>query len=107
MALPSRYEGLDEKIPGSLGDLRGPAEGVVPLPPHLVWSGMTEFDLAEPMIRMSMYRIVITTGCRTDYETYLNAGHLRGDWALLRRGLGPAYRHAWEKKLPLWREAAV
>ncbi|TYB67203.1 hypothetical protein FXF51_15020 [Nonomuraea sp. PA05] len=106
MALPSFYEGLDEKVPESLGDLQGPADGVVALPPHLAWSGFTEFDLAKPMVRMEMYRTVITAGRRVDYEAYLNADHLVSDWPTLRRGLGPGYRHAWEKKLPL-RKTAV
>ncbi|MEV4012920.1 hypothetical protein AB0J35_20675 [Nonomuraea angiospora] len=48
MALPSIYEGLEEKIPYSLDDLHGPAEGVVALPTHLAWSGLTEFDLSKP-----------------------------------------------------------
>ncbi|MGR6923210.1 hypothetical protein ACU635_53905 [[Actinomadura] parvosata] len=107
MALPDLYAGLDEKIPDSLADLRGPAEGVVPLPPYLAWSGMTEFDLAKPMIRMSMYRIVITAGRKSDYETYLNAEHLVNDWPELRRGLGPGYRRALEKKLALRRETVA
>ncbi|MCK2221612.1 hypothetical protein MF672_048585 [Actinomadura sp. ATCC 31491] len=104
MALPPLHEGLADKVPDSLADLRGPAEGVVALPPWLAWSGLTEFDLSQFKIRMEMYRIVITTGRRVDYETYLNADLLMADWPLLRRGLGPAYRHAWENKLPLRRE---
>ncbi|MFI7697576.1 hypothetical protein [Nonomuraea sp. NPDC049480] len=107
MALPSIYEGLEEKVPDSLDDLHGPAEGVVALPLHLAWSGLTEFDLSKPGIRMEMYRTVITTGQRADYETYLNAGHLTADWLVLRRGLGPGYRHAWEKKLSLPRETSA
>ncbi|WP_188190717.1 hypothetical protein [Nonomuraea sp. SYSU D8015] len=103
MTLPSWYEGLEDKIPDSLDDLRGPAEGVVALPPHLAWSGLTEFDVSKPGIRMEMYRTVITTGRRVDYESYLNADHLAADWPLLRRGLGPGYRDAWERKLPLRR----
>ncbi|MFI6738074.1 hypothetical protein ACIBI9_34560 [Nonomuraea sp. NPDC050451] len=107
MALPSIYEGLEEKVPDSLGDLHGPAEGVVALPMHLAWSGLTEFDLSKPGVRMEMYRTVITTGRRVDYETYLNADLLVGDWPVLRRGLGPGYRHVWEKKLSLPRETCA
>jgi hypothetical protein len=106
MALPPLYEGLEDKVPDSLDDLHGPAEGVVALPNHLVWSGLTRFDLSNYRLRLSMYRIVITAGRRVDYETYLNADHLVTDWPLLRKGLGLAYRRAWEGKLPLWREAA-
>ncbi|QYC39317.1 hypothetical protein Nocox_08465 [Nonomuraea coxensis DSM 45129] len=106
MALPPLYEGLADKVPGSLADLRGPAEGVVALPPHLVWSGLTEFDLSDPRLRMTMYRIVITAGRRADYETYLNPGLLAADWPLLRRALGLGYRDAWERRLPLRGESA-
>ncbi|MGP3954647.1 hypothetical protein ACTWPT_01520 [Nonomuraea sp. 3N208] len=107
MALPPLYEGLEDKIPDSLDDLHGPAEGVVPLPNHLVWSGLTRFDLSNYRLRLSMYRIVITGGRRVDYETYLNADHLVKDWPLLSKGLGPAYRRAWERKLPLRRDTAA
>ncbi|MEU6784166.1 hypothetical protein ABZ912_33645 [Nonomuraea angiospora] len=101
MALPSIYEGLEEKVPDSLGDLHGPADGVVALPPHLAWSGLTEFDLSNFKLRLSMYKIVITAGQRADYEAYLNADHLVTDWPLLCKGLGRGYRQAWEKKLAL------
>ncbi|MFC4057512.1 hypothetical protein ACFOWE_04365 [Planomonospora corallina] len=97
---PSRWQDVDRRVPDSLADLRGPAAGVVALPIHLAWSGLTEFDLADPRLRMSLYRTVITGGGRADAETYLNGELLRTDWPVLRRGIGSAYRRAWEGKLP-------
>lgn len=103
-ALPSRWDGVEQRVPDSLADLRGPATGVVALPIHLAWSGLTEFDLVNPLLRMSLYRIVITGGGRADAESYLNAGLLVADWPTLRRGLGPSYRRAWESRItdPGW-----
>ncbi|MBG0828420.1 hypothetical protein HS041_11650 [Planomonospora sp. ID67723] len=97
--LLSRWEDVGRRVPGSLADLRGPATGVVSLPPHLVWSGLTRFDLADLRLRMSMYRTVITGGGRADAERYLNADILVADWPLLRRGLGQSYRRAWEDRI--------
>ncbi|GAA3115591.1 hypothetical protein GCM10010466_03320 [Planomonospora alba] len=97
--LPSRWQDVDRRVPDSLADLRGPATGLVALPLHLAWSGLTEFDLADPRLRMSLYRTVITGGGRADAEAYLNGELLRADWPVLRRGIGPAYRRAWEDKL--------
>ncbi|MFI7126522.1 hypothetical protein ACIBQ1_12580 [Nonomuraea sp. NPDC050153] len=51
MALPSIHEGLEEKVPDSLADLHGPVDGVAALPPHLAWSGLTEFDLSNVKLR--------------------------------------------------------
>ncbi|WP_158557898.1 hypothetical protein [Spongiactinospora gelatinilytica] len=45
---------------------------------------------------MGVYRTVITGGVRQDAEPYLNAGLLAADRPLLRMGLGPGYRNAWE-----------
>ncbi|RBQ15136.1 hypothetical protein DP939_36590 [Spongiactinospora rosea] len=97
--LPPRTTGLSGRVPPSLDALRGPSSGVVELPPHLAWSGLTRFDLADRRLRMSMYRTVITGGGRRDAETYLNAGLLAADWPLLRMGLGPGYRNAWESMM--------
>nr|WP_260408273.1 hypothetical protein [Planomonospora venezuelensis] len=95
----SRWEDVGRRVPASLADLRGPATGKVALPPHLAWSGLTEFDLADRRLRMSLYRTVITGGGRADVELYLNADLLVADWPLLRRGLGRSYRKAWEDKI--------
>lgn len=97
--LPSRWDGVEQRVPESLADLRGPATGTVALPVHLGWSGLTEFDLVNPLLRMSLYRTVITGGGRSDAESYLNAELLVADWPTLRRGIGPSYRRAWETKI--------
>lgn len=98
--LPSRFEGLEDTLPGSLAELHGPAEGVIPLPPRL-WSGLTEFDLADWRQRLSMYRIIITGGSLPhDAREYLNADHLIADWPNQRRFLGPRYREAWKSRFP-------
>ncbi|WP_440098697.1 hypothetical protein [Streptosporangium sp. H16] len=106
--LPSRWDGVEQRVPESLADLRGPATGTVALPVHLGWSGLTEFDLVNPLLRMSLYRTVITGGGRSDAESYLNAELLVADWPTLRRGIGPSYRRAWETKIAAlgWRPDA-
>lgn len=106
--LPSRYEGLEDKLPLSLDELHGPAEGVVPLPPRLAWSGLTEFDLADWRERLSLYRIIITGGWLPgDAREYLNADHLVSDWPMQRRFLGPQYREIWESRFPELRDRPV
>ncbi|GAA3414264.1 hypothetical protein [Streptosporangium vulgare] len=106
--LPSRWDGVEQRVPESLADLRGPATGTVALPVHLGWSGLTEYDLVNPLLRMSLYRTVITGGGRSDAESYLNAELLVADWPTLRRGIGPSYRRAWETKITTlgWRSDA-
>ncbi|MGJ6963965.1 hypothetical protein ACSDR0_18830 [Streptosporangium sp. G11] len=106
--LPSRWDGVEQRVPESLADLRGPSTGKVALPVHLGWSGLTEFDLVNPLLRMSLYRTVITGGGRSDAESYLNAELLVADWPTLRRGIGPSYRRAWETKITAlgWRSGA-
>ena len=34
-------------VPDSLGELTGPASGVVELPTHLAWSGLRVYDLGD------------------------------------------------------------
>lgn len=99
MTLPSRWEGVEDRVPDSLDDLHGPAEGTVALPLHLAWSGLREYNVSDPRLRMSMYRTVITGGGRSDAEAFLNAHHLAADWPLLRKGIGPSFRKAWERIL--------
>lgn len=41
-------EEFRRRLPESLDELHGPAQGVVDLPPHLAWSGMTSDDLSKP-----------------------------------------------------------
>ncbi|MGW7082198.1 hypothetical protein ACWGH2_01680 [Streptomyces sp. NPDC054871] len=43
-------EKLQRRLPGSLDDLHGPAQGVVELPLHIAWSGMTSYDMSKPRV---------------------------------------------------------
>ncbi|MFG2551520.1 hypothetical protein [Streptomyces sp. NPDC048581] len=45
-------EKFRRRMPKSLDELRGPARGVVELPPHMAWSGMTSYDMSKPHQRM-------------------------------------------------------
>ena len=49
--LPSRWAGVEAKLPPALDQLAGPADGVVELPLDLAWSGDRRFDLADPVQR--------------------------------------------------------
>jgi hypothetical protein len=98
--LPPLWDGLADSLPACLHDLHGPSDGVVALPAHLAWSGPTEFDLGDARLRLSMYRIVITTGGRGDFERFLNESLLVKDWPRQRKMLGRAYREAWETRFP-------
>lgn len=100
-ALPSRFEDLEDKLPASLDELHGPAEGIVALPFRLAWSGLTEFDLSNWKQRLTLYRIIITGGLLpADACTYLNAEHLLADWPYQIRLLGCEYRQIWEMRFP-------
>jgi hypothetical protein len=46
--------------------------GPVRLPLHLAWSGLTTFDLDQPRLRMSYYRIVLAEGQHDDLARYLS-----------------------------------
>lgn len=100
MTLPSRWEGVADRVPESLDDLRGPSSGVVALPLHLAWSGLREYDLDNPRLRRSMYQVVLAEGRRADVERYICADHLRGDWSNLRKLMGRPLRQAWEQHFP-------
>lgn len=105
--LPSRWEGVEKRVPESLDDLHGPADGVLTLPPHLCWSGMREFNLDDYQDRLMCYQIVLTTGRRCDVEEFVNRGHLLSDWSDLRRLFASRLSRAWEEALPTLRPATV
>lgn len=98
--LPSRWDGIEERLPRRLEDLHGPAHGTLTLPVGLCWSGLRSFDLGNHRHRLSAYRIVLTTGHQEDAERYLHPEHLVRDWPDQRRLLGPHYRRAWESRFP-------
>jgi hypothetical protein len=59
VVLPSRLVGSRQRIPDSLAQLEGPAEGSVRLPVWLAWSGLTEFDVTDPRQRLTLYRTLL------------------------------------------------
>ena len=97
--LPSRWAGVEAKLPPALDQLAGPADGVVELPLDLAWSGDRRFDLADPVQRYLYHMTVLTSAVtREHYTRWLNAGLLRGDWDSLR--LPRPLRSIWQDRFP-------
>ncbi|MFD9872881.1 hypothetical protein DLE01_37615 [Streptomyces sp. FT05W] len=88
------------RLPGTLEELRGPRHGVVQLPLHVAWSGLTAFDLDRPRSRMSLYRTVLAEGLCDDLRRYLDRDLLLELWPVLRNLIGRAVREAWEESFP-------
>ncbi|MEU7044177.1 transcriptional regulator [Streptomyces varsoviensis] len=84
------------RLPAALSDLAGPAHGTVRLPLHLAWSGLTEFDIDQPRLRMSYYRIVLAEGLHDDLVRYLNRDLLVSLWPTLRTLVSRDVRSVWE-----------
>ncbi|MGH3311739.1 MAG: transcriptional regulator [Streptomyces sp.] len=91
-----RRERFARRRPAELSELRGPVHGSVSLPLHLAWSGLTEFDLDQPRLRMSCYRIVLAEGMREDLVRYLNRNLLTSMWPVLRTLISRDIRDVWE-----------
>lgn len=97
--LPSRWAGVAETLPPSLGQLAGPESGVVELPYDLAWSGRRSFDLANPVQRYMFHMTVLTSGFAAEHFTsWLNNDLLRSDWRRL--GLPQPLRQVWEEHFP-------
>lgn len=60
------------RVPESLDELHGPTHGVVDLPLHMAWSGMTSFDMSKPRQRTGLYRTVLHERLRDDLPCYLD-----------------------------------
>ncbi|MCX5200553.1 hypothetical protein OG897_03615 [Streptomyces sp. NBC_00237] len=88
------------RLPDSLDELRGPSQGIVELPLHLAWSGMTSYDLGKPRQRMGLYRTVLHEGLREDLPRYLNENLLQELWPVLRTLVGRTVRTVWEEAFP-------
>ncbi|GAB2583797.1 hypothetical protein GCM10027168_15760 [Streptomyces capparidis] len=84
------------RLPADLSELVGPAHGTVRLPLHLAWSGLTQFDLDQPRLRMSFYRILLAEGVREDLAHYLNHDLLITLWPVLRTLVSRDIRDTWE-----------
>ncbi|MDX2292826.1 MULTISPECIES: transcriptional regulator [Streptomyces] len=91
-----RRERFARRLPADLSALRGPARGSVRLPLHLAWSGLTEYDLDRPRLRMSCYRTVLAEGGRDDLVRHLNRDLLVEMWPVLRTLVSKDLRAVWE-----------
>ncbi|WP_103533822.1 transcriptional regulator [Streptomyces sp. SM11] len=85
------------RLPAALSGLAGPEHGTVGLPLHLAWSGLTRFDLDQPRLRMSYYRIVLAEGQHDDLVRYLDRGLLVSLWPTLRTLISRDAREVWER----------
>ena len=85
--LPSRWTGVEAKLPPALDQLAGPAEGVVELPLDLAWSGDRRFDLADPVQRYLSHMTVLTSAVTREHYTR---------WLSLPRPL----RETWQAHFP-------
>jgi hypothetical protein len=92
------------RLPRSLDELDGPDHGVVQLPHHVAWSGITAFDVSRPGRCRNMYHIVLTDGQRDDLTAFLNRQLLVSQWPVLRKLIGRAVRDVWESAFPELRE---
>lgn len=93
-------EKFRRRLPQSLEQLRGPMEGVVELPLHVAWSGMTSYDLGKPRQRMGLYRTVLHEGLHDDLPRFLNRDLLLQMWPVLRTLVGRTVRSVWEEAFP-------
>ncbi|MET8441973.1 MULTISPECIES: transcriptional regulator [Streptomyces] len=84
------------RTPATLSELVGPEHGTVRLPLHLAWSGLTTFDLDQPRLQMSYYRIVLAEGQHDDLVQFLNPDLLVGLWPTLRTLVSRDVREVWE-----------
>ena len=89
-----------QRLPASLDELHGPSHGVVELPLHMAWSGMTSYDISTPRERMGLYRTVLHEGLRDDLPLYLNQDLLLQLWPVLRTLVGRTVRTVWEDAFP-------
>lgn len=93
-------EKFRRRLPESLDELQGPTHGVVELPLHMAWSGMTSYDMSKPRQRMGLYRTVLHEGLRDDLPRYLNQDLLLQLWPVLRKLVGRTVRAVWEDAFP-------
>ncbi|MFI1937169.1 hypothetical protein ACH44C_08220 [Streptomyces purpureus] len=93
-------EKFRRRLPESLDELHGPTHGVVELPLHLAWSGMTSYDLSKPRQRMGLYRTVLHEGLHDDLPLYLSQDLLLQLWPVLRALVGRTVRTVWEDAFP-------
>src|SRR5690242_2968890 len=91
-------------VAGTLGELAGPATGVVELPLRLWWNPVRAFDLAEPTMLSWMYENVLREAVRVDeLRSYLHGPTLVRIWPEL--NLPRGVRAAWEARHAALRRA--
>ncbi|MFE9881694.1 transcriptional regulator [Streptomyces sp. NPDC005784] len=93
-------EKFRRRLPESLDELHGPTQGIVELPLHMAWSGMTSYDMDKPRQRMGVYRTVLHEGLRDDLPRYLSQDLLLQLWPVLRTPVGRTVRTVWEDAFP-------
>ncbi len=92
-------------VPDALGELTGPASGVVELPTHLAWSGLRVYDLGDERQLGLLYETVIRESMDiADVDRYLNEAVLGRVWRRL--WLPARVRRAWEQRFPSLTQAA-
>jgi hypothetical protein len=99
--LRNRYQA---RLPSSLDELTGPSHGVVRLPGHVAWSGLTHYDLDGARSRMTLYRTVLAEGQRDDLSGLLNRELLLSQWSFLRNLISRNIRDVWESAFPELRD---
>jgi hypothetical protein len=84
-------------VPGSLGELRGPLEGVASLPARLFWLGpdprRVRWDLSDRDRRRDLYEIVLAKGTLAAICALINGPELVRLWEDMY--LPPWVREAW------------
>ncbi len=84
-------------VPGSLGELRGPLQGVARMPGRLFWSGPDPrnvlWDLSDRRRRRDLYEIVLLKGTLDDICELVNGPELVWLWEEMY--LPPWVREAW------------
>jgi hypothetical protein len=98
-ALPSRYTGIEDRIP-AWEALDGPDRGVVQLPHRLAWSGPTSYDVSDMRQRLTLYSILLDCGQSDDIAAYVNRVLLSADWPNMRRLTSSELINIWERRLP-------
>ena len=92
--LRERYR---NRVPRSLNMLTGPDHGIVQLPLHVAWSGITAFDAGQPRRCVTMYNIVLQEGRSNDITAYVNGRLLREYWPALHQLLPCVVSEVWEE----------
>jgi hypothetical protein len=100
---PRLYQRRHVLVPADLDELRGPTTGTVTLPIWVYWSGdrPRQWRLDNPADRRELYRTVVREAKRPGDLDVLDGETLKKLWPeLLRRGLPPPVRGAWEDRHP-------